>query len=178
MGNGGYTIKYPPLHDIATTQNKIVRKLHNYIIRLDPEPHRRSFIKPFHRKNTAEFCSTCHKVHLDQPVNNFRWFRGFNTYDQWQTSGVSHQGALSFYYPNQPKKCIDCHMPLVPSKDAASKRGKIRSHRFVGANTALPHVNKHPDQLEAVTNFLQDDKVTIDIFALVNGNKIIAPIKQ
>ena len=178
MGNGGYTIKYPPLHDIATNQNKIVRKLHNYIIRLDPEPHRKSFIKPFHRKNTAEFCSTCHKVHLDQPVNNFRWFRGFNTYDQWQTSGVSHQGALSFYYPDQPKKCVDCHMPLVPSKDAASKQGKIRSHRFVGANTALPYVNKHPDQLEAVTNFLQDNKVTIDIFALVNENKIIAPIKQ
>lgn len=177
MGNGGYTIKYPPLHDIATSENKIVRKLHNYIIRLDPEPHRRSFIKPFHRENTAEFCSTCHKVHLDHPVNNFRWFRGFNTYDQWQTSGVSHQGALSFYYPDEPKKCVDCHMPLVPSKDAASKKGKIKSHRFVGANTALPHVNKHPDQLKAVTNFLQDNKVTIDIFALVDGHKITAPIK-
>ena len=178
MGNGGYTIKYPPLHDIAASQNKVVRKLHNYIIKLDPEPHRRSFIKPFHRENTAEFCSTCHKVHLDKPVNNFRWFRGFNTYDQWQTSGVSHQGALSFYYPDQPKKCVDCHMPLVPSKDAGNKRGKIKSHRFIGANTALPYVNKHPDQLEAVTNFLQDDKVTIDIFALVNENKITAPIGQ
>ena len=106
MGNSGYVIKYPPLHDIAASDNPIIRNLHNYLIRLDPEPHKKSFLKPFHRQNTAEFCSTCHKAHLDEPVNNFRWFRGFNDYDQWQKSGVSHQGALSFYYPrNSQKMC-------------------------------------------------------------------------
>ena len=65
MGNSGYVIKYPPLHDIASSNNRFIRSLHNYLIRLDPEPHRKSFLKPFHRDNTAEFCSTCHKVHLD-----------------------------------------------------------------------------------------------------------------
>ena len=34
--------------------------------------------------DTAEFCSTCHKVHLDGPVNDYRWLRGFNDYDNWQ----------------------------------------------------------------------------------------------
>ena len=38
-------------------------------------------------------------MHLDVPVNNYRWFRGFNDYDNWQASGVSGQGARSFYYP-------------------------------------------------------------------------------
>ena len=64
-----------------------------------PQPHRDTFIKPFHREQTAEFCSSCHKVHLDVPVNGYRWFRGFNDYDNWQASGVSGQGARSFYYP-------------------------------------------------------------------------------
>ncbi|MDH3217808.1 MAG: multiheme c-type cytochrome, partial [Candidatus Krumholzibacteria bacterium] len=149
MGNNGYVIKYPPLHEIAASDNPIIRKLHNYLIRLDPEPHRKSFLKPFHRQNTAEFCSTCHKAHLDQPVNNFRWFRGFNDYDQWQTSGVSHQGALSFYYPEEPKKCTDCHMPRVPSQDAGNIDGSVHNHRFAAANTALPYVNKHDEQLKA-----------------------------
>ena len=100
------------------------------------------------------------------PVNNFRWFRGFDDYDQWQTSGVSHQGALSFYYPEEPKKCVDCHMPLVPSKDAANIDGKVHSHRFPAANTALPFVNKHDEQLKATVDFLQNNQVSVDIFAL------------
>ena len=165
MGNSGYVIKYPPLHDIAASENPIIRNLHNYLIRLDPEPHKKSFLKPFHRENTAEFCSTCHKVHLDEPVNNFRWIRGFNDYDQWQKSGVSHQGALSFYYPETAKKCVDCHMPLVDSTDAGNIDGKVHNHRFPAANTALPFVNQHPDQLKVVTEFLQDDAVTLDLFA-------------
>ena len=164
MGNSGYVIKYPPLHNIAASENPIIRNLHNYLIRLDPEPHKKSFLKPFHRENTAEFCSTCHKAHLDEPVNNFRWVRGFNDYDQWQKSGVSHQGALSFYYPEKAKKCVDCHMPLVASTDAGNINGKIHNHRFPAANTALPFVNQHPDQLKAVTEFLQDEVVTLDLF--------------
>ncbi len=170
MGNSGYTIKYPPLHDIASSNNRFIRSLHNYLIRLDPEPHRKSFLKPFHRNNTAEFCSTCHKVHLDFPVNNYKWVRGFDDYDQWQKSGVSHQGALAFYYPEKAKKCTDCHMPLVDSKDAGNINGKVHSHRFPAANTALPYVNQHEEQLQAVIDFLQNDVITLDLFA--NGSPI------
>ena len=170
MGNSGYVIKYPPLHDIASSNNRFIRSLHNYLIRLDPEPHRKSFLKPFHRDNTAEFCSTCHKVHLDFPVNNYKWVRGFNDYDQWQKSGVSHQGALAFYYPEKAKKCTDCHMPLVDSKDAGNINGKVHSHRFPAANTALPYVNQHEEQLQAVIDFLQNDVITLDLFA--NGSPI------
>ncbi len=170
MGNSGYVIKYPPLHDLASSDNSIIRGLHNYLIRLDPEPHRKSFLKPFHRDNTAEFCSTCHKVHLDFPVNNFKWVRGFNDYDQWQKSGVSHQGALSFYYPDKAKKCVDCHMPLVDSKDAGNIKGKVHSHRFPAANTALPYVNKHDEQLQTVIDFLKNDVITLDLFA--NGKPV------
>ena len=74
-------------------------------------------MKPFMRQDSPEFCSACHKVHLDQPVNNYRWLRGFDEYDNWQASGVSGQGARSFYYPAESATCGECHMPLVPSHD-------------------------------------------------------------
>ena len=104
-------------------------------------------MKPFMRQDSAEFCSSCHKVHLDVPVNNYRWFRGFNDYDNWQASGVSGQGARSFYYPAQkPSTCVDCHMPLVPSKDPG-QHATARCTRTASpaANTAVPFVNQDRD---------------------------------
>jgi tetratricopeptide (TPR) repeat protein len=108
-------------------------------------------------------------------VNDYRWFRGFNDYDNWQASGVSGQGARSFYYPAKSQKCADCHMPLVASHDPAAKNGKIKSHRFAAANTALPFVNKDAEQLEAVQNFLRDGQISVDIFGIVRAD---APASQ
>ena len=170
MGQGDFEIEYPPMHDLAASNNKVLQFLHDRLTFIDPEPHRRTFLKPFHREQTAEFCSSCHKVHLDVPVNAYRWFRGFNDYDNWQASGVSGQGARSFYYPAKPQKCADCHMPLVPSSDPAAKNGKVKSHRFAAANTALPFVNKDAAQLKAVQDFLRDGQVSIDIFGIVRAD--------
>jgi tetratricopeptide (TPR) repeat protein len=170
MGQGDYEITVPALHDLATSDNPWLNKLHDTIVRLDPEPHRRTFLKPFFRgEDSAAYCSTCHKVHLDEPVNSYRWIRGFNEYDNWQASGVSGEGARSFYYPPEPQNCIDCHMPRVSSADAASKRGLIRSHRFAAANTALPVANQDEAQMQAVIDFLTNRQVTVDIFAMTEG---------
>jgi tetratricopeptide (TPR) repeat protein len=134
---------------------------------LDPEPHRRTFMKPFMRLDSAEFCATCHKVHLDVPVNDYRWFRGFNDYDNWQASGVSGQGARSFYYPDKPSTCVDCHMPRVASTDAGRHAdGTVHSHRFPAANTALPFVNHDAEQMKVTTDFLTSGFVSVDIFAV------------
>jgi tetratricopeptide (TPR) repeat protein len=105
-------------------------------------------------------------VHLDVPVNAYRWLRGFNEYDNWQASGVSGQGARSFYYPPKPQQCHDCHMPLVAADDPAARDGHVHSHRFPGANTALPYVNGDAEQLRVTQEFLQAGQVTLDIFAL------------
>lgn len=166
MGNGGFTMEYPPLHDLANSQNKYMRKLHDFITYLNPEPHRRSFMKPFMRKDASEFCSTCHKVHLDVPVNQYRWIRGFNDYDNWQASGVSGQGARSFYYPAKTATCVDCHMPPVDSKDVGNKDGKVHQHRFLGANTAVPFVNGDHGQLKIAQTFLENGFITVDIFSV------------
>jgi tetratricopeptide (TPR) repeat protein len=164
MGNGGFTIEYPKLHDLAASKNPYLKWVHDFLTKVEPEPHRRIFLKPF-MKDNAEFCSTCHKVHLDQPVNNYRWLRGFNDYDNWQASGVSGQGARSFYYPDKPSTCAGCHMPLVPSKDPGNRNGMVHNHRFAAANTAVPHVNGDARQLAATQGFLQSGFISVDLFA-------------
>jgi tetratricopeptide (TPR) repeat protein len=169
MGQGDFTIEYPPLHDLAASEHKVMSWAHDYLINLDPEPHKKTFMKSFHTLQTPEFCSSCHKVHLDVPVNAYRWFRGFNDYDNWQASGVSGEGARSFYYPAKPQKCADCHMPLVASNDPAAKNGKVKSHRFPGANTALPYVNGDAEQLKVVQDFLRDGQISVDVFGLVRA---------
>jgi len=166
MGQGDFYLEYPKLHELAANQNPVARALHDFLIRLNPEPHRRVFLKPFMKTQTAEFCSTCHKVHLDVPVNHYRWVRGFNEYDNWQASGVSGQGARSFYYPPKPQQCADCHMPTESSHDAGNVNGVVHSHRFPGANTALPVANEDAEQLKLTESFLKSGALTVDIFAL------------
>ena len=166
MGQGDFVIEYPPLHDLAASDNPVLRAAHDLLLSLAPTPHRDTFLKPFHRDQSAEFCSTCHKVHLDTPVNDYRWIRGFNEYDNWQASGISGQGARSFYYPDTPQTCGSCHMPLVRSDDPAAENGYVRSHRFPGANTALPFVNGDAAQLQAVQDFLRADQISVDVFGI------------
>ncbi|HEY0704917.1 MAG TPA: tetratricopeptide repeat protein [Candidatus Acidoferrales bacterium] len=185
MGQADFLLEYPALHKMAASKNPVIVRLHDFLTELNPEPHRRVFLKPFMRTQTAEFCSTCHKVHLDVPVNHYRWVRGFDDYDNWQASGVSFQGARSFYYPAKGQNCADCHMPLAPSTDAGSfapkptgirewfaslgsamTNGSVHSHSFSAANTALPFVNNDAGHLAETEKFLTDHEVSVDIFAI------------
>src|ERR1039458_2373878 len=170
MGNADFTVEYPPLHELASSKNTVIRALDYFLTYLNPKPHKATFMKPFMRKDTPEFCATCHKVHLDVPVNKYRWFRGFNDYDGWQASGVSGQGARSFYYPKQSQNCADCHMPMVVSNDPGNIGGRVHSHRFPGANTAVPYANQDQRQLEATEKFLTSGFISVDIFAVSPAN--------
>jgi tetratricopeptide (TPR) repeat protein len=167
MGNGGFTIEYPPLHELMTSKNPVVRRFDRFMTYLNPEPHRRSFMKPFMKENSAEYCASCHKVHLDAPVNEYRWFRGFNDYDNWQASGISGQGARSFYYPPKSQTCVDCHMAPVKSADPGRHAdGTVHSHSFAAANTAVPFVNGDTKQLKEVEDFLKSGFISVDIFSV------------
>jgi len=170
MGNGDFTVQYPPLHDLASSRNPYIHAMDYFLTFLNPGPHKSSFLKPF-MKNSAEFCATCHKVHLDVPVNQYRWFRGFNDYDNWQASGISGQGARSFYYPPKSQVCSDCHMPMVPSQDPGNRDGMVHSHRFPAANTAVPFANHDDEQMKATEKFLKSGFITVDIFA-------VSPVKD
>lgn len=166
MGNGDFTITYPPLDAIANSSNPFVKDMEHFVTYAAPEPHRMTFMKRFMKNDTADFCSACHKVHLDVPVNGYRWLRGFNDYDNWQANGVSGQGARSFYYPDKAVDCASCHMPLTPSHDPGNVNGMIHSHRFLAANTAVAFANHDQVQEELTKEFLQSGFITVDIFAL------------
>lgn len=172
MGNGSYVMEYPQLDRLVASKNPLMRYIANFSILLNPKPHRKVFLKPFHReeKYVAEFCSSCHKVHLDVPVDHYRWLRGFNDYDNWQGSGVSGNSARSFYYPPKPMVCIDCHMPLVKSGDFGNIDGYVHSHRFVAANTAVPTSHGDTSQVADVEKFLKG-AVTVDIFGITDEPK-------
>jgi len=64
MGQGDFVLEYPKLHELAASDNPVVRTLHDFLVRVNPEPHRRTFLKPFMRAQTAEFCAA---VFCDQP---------------------------------------------------------------------------------------------------------------
>lgn len=165
LGNSNFTVQDPPLHQVIESTNPLLRMAHDAALYLNPTPHDKVFLKPFHTDQVGEFCSVCHKVHMDKAVNDYRWSRGFDEYDNWQASGTDWQGARSFYYPPNPMTCADCHMPKVRSNDPAAVNGFIRSHRFAAANTAVPFVNHDWKQLAAEEKFLKGS-VTTDIFAI------------
>src|ERR1019366_4599426 len=166
MGNADFTVEYPPLHELASSKNTYIRAIDYFLTYLNPKPHKATFMKPFMREQSAEYCAACHKVHLDVPVNSCRWVRGFNDYDNWQASGGSGQGPRSFYYPAKTSACSDCHMPLVASRDPGNRDGKVHSHRFPAANMAVPTANRDEAQLRSTEQFLKSGFITVDIFAV------------
>jgi len=170
-GNGAYNIPdtQPEPYLFSESKGWAGRLLHDTIVKSRPDVHKQQLLKPFFR--TGEFCSACHKVSLDVPVNGYRWFRGQNEYDNWYDSGVNHAAARTFYLPPNKKVCQDCHMPFEPAPkgDVSARGGMVRSHRFVAVNTALPHLRGDREMIRRTEEFLQEGKLRIDVFALRAG---------
>src|SRR5258708_23753133 len=75
--------------------------------------------------------------------------------------------------------CADCHMPQVPSRDDGNVNGLVHSHRFPGANTAVPIANQDQAQYEFAKKFLQDKQLSVDIFAVSPAEKETnAPVRS
>jgi len=115
------------------------------------------------RQDSAEFCSTCHKVHLDIRLT-ITAGSAASRLRQLAASGVSGQGARSFYYP--PRASVH-GLPYAAGRVARSGNhgGKVHSHRFPGANTALAYVNQDQAQMDATVQFLKSGFLTVSIFA-------------
>lgn len=191
-GNADFTIEEPIHYPFAYSKNRILQFINNQLVKAKPEFHKKTFLKPFHK--TAEFCSTCHKVHLPYAVNHYKEFlRGQNHYDPYLLSGVSGHGARSFYYPEKAKtNCAQCHMPLAESKDFGARdfdqSGKlsIHNHFFPAANTGITWLRHdqrlpyYPDPAESHQAFLRD-VLRVDIFGVKEGGvidgKLRAPLR-
>jgi tetratricopeptide (TPR) repeat protein len=143
-----------------------------------PKLHSKAVMKDFYR--TPEFCAACHKAALPKMLNDYKWQRAFSVYDEWQQSSWSQESPLPFYKKDSVSTCQTCHMAASDSlRDYGAKSGKIKSHRFLGANTAIPTYYGYQDQLDKVKDFLKD-VVAVDLFALEaqSGNQaqMIAPL--
>ncbi len=150
-----------------------------------PDLHKRAVMRDFYR--TPEFCATCHKAAVPQLLNGYKWLRAFTVYDEWQMSSWSRQSPLPFYKKDEVSTCQTCHMMKEPSADDyGSKDGKLASHRFLGANTAVAIVYNYPEQLDRLTKYLQDGLFGIDFFAITResaggasaGEQTFAPLEK
>ena len=186
QGNADFTIEEPLHYPFAYSDNAVLRWINQQLVKAKPSFHKKTFLKPLHK--TAEFCSTCHKVHLPYALNHYKEFlRGQNHYDNYLLSGVSGHGIRSFYYPQEAEaNCNRCHMPLRPSDDFGAQlfedaeQLSVHDHLFPSANTGLAWLRDEPDVIEAHQEFLQEI-VRVDLFGLREGGeidgKLIAPLR-
>lgn len=168
VGNGNYVLTddAPDPYLFAAAKVGPGRALHDMLVRSKPTVHKRQMLKPFYRQ--PEFCMTCHKVSLDKPINDYRWLRGQNEYDNWHDSGVARNAARTFYLPPARRVCQDCHMPYEPAVegDVSARNGVVRSHRFLAVNTALPTLRGDADTIARTEAFLRAEKLRVDVFAV------------
>ncbi|MFM9066857.1 MAG: tetratricopeptide repeat protein, partial [Planctomycetota bacterium] len=181
VGNADYTMEEPIHYPFATSDSPLLQWVNQQLVKAKPSFHKKTFMKDFYR--SAEFCSSCHKVHLPKELNHYKEFlRGQNHYDPYLLSGASGHGARSFYYPETAKtRCAECHMPLKESHDfgagtdsnlfAGAKSASIHDHLFHGANTALPYLREETDTIAAHQKFLTGI-TRVDIFGVKEKGSI------
>lgn len=185
-GNSDYTIEEPVHYPFAFSENKTLHWVNSQLIKAKPALHKKTFLKPLHQ--SAEFCGTCHKVHLPEELNNYKWLRGQNHYDAYLLSGVSGHGVSSFYYPEKAQvNCNGCHMPLEESEQFAARdfdgsgARKIHDHQFPSANTAIPHLLDLPAWVNEAHRAFNEGVMRVDLFSLREGGttegRLIAPLR-
>ena len=154
-GNASYTVTQPREYLWQWQTNGLAKLARDFLIRSYPAEHgklaKRSFKKP-------EYCAACHKQFIDQEVNRVGWVQLQNQYDNWANSHWNKKGD-----PRKTVECRECHMQLVDSRDPAAGDaldynrtpgdGKHRSHRFIAANTIIPHAQR--DELPGWEKHLQ-----------------------
>ena len=176
-GNSDFTIEEPVHYPFTFSENPLLKWVNRQLVKAKPEFHKRTFLKPLHK--TTEYCGACHKVHLPEELNKYKWLRGQNHYDSFQLSGVSGQGVSSFYYPEVAEKnCNDCHMPLMESDDfgAQYREGAegltVHDHLFPSANTAVPHLLGMPESVVARHAEFNEGVMRLDVFGIKQGGTI------
>jgi tetratricopeptide (TPR) repeat protein len=185
-GNADFTLEEPLHYPFAFSDNPVLKWINRQLVKSKPAFHKKTFLKDLHRN--AEFCSTCHKVHLPEELNHYKWVRGQNHYDTYFLSGVSGYFSQSYYYPpTATHKCSACHMPLMPSADFGARRFddsselKVHDHQFPAANTAIPSLLGYPGWVNQAHLKFLDGVVRLDLFALKEGGgidgKLIAPLR-
>ncbi len=129
--------------------------------------------------HTSDFCAACHKAALPRMLNDYKWQRAIFLSDEWQQSSFAKESPLPFYVKDQVSTCQTCHMPsqAIEKPDYGAAVGELKSHRWLGANTAISKYYGYDEQMEKTIAFLRTNVFNVDIFGIErNGEKIAAPL--
>jgi tetratricopeptide (TPR) repeat protein len=175
-GTGSYVMGRPAVMVDAAGQPVAGLPSYDEIL-AHPERHRQAVMRPFYR--SSEFCAVCHKAAIPKSLNGYRWLRMFAVYDEWQNSSWSKESPLPFYKKDSVSTCQTCHMPSEPAAhDYTPTPGKAASHRWLGANTAIPAVYGYQEQLDRTVQFLKT-ALKVDLFGIERARpkaELIAPL--
>jgi hypothetical protein len=146
-GNASFVVARPARYLFEGSEGRGGRFARDFLIRAYPWQHATDLSKRLFK--TPEYCAACHKQFIDQEVNKVGWVQLQNQYDNWRKSHWNHPGDAT-----RTIECRECHMPLQASRDPArgdaldynrsADDGRHRSHRFLGANQAIPVMLKLP----------------------------------
>lgn len=160
-GSGSYLLTPPKRYIFENREGWFYENINNLLIKTAPDTHKEEYTKGFY--NTPEYCATCHKQYIEDP-NEWGWVKLQDQYGEWLSSHYSGRNEKGFN-KDRVTLCRDCHMPLVESNDpAAGSDGKVRSHRFIAANTAIPWLDGDKEQFELTKEWLKGRKLFITIF--------------
>jgi tetratricopeptide (TPR) repeat protein len=181
-GIGGYVMAEPALL-VKEDGTRLLDGITDQQILDDIPSHRRAMMRPLLKQ--PEFCGSCHKSQVPRELNDYKFLRAFMVADELQQSSFSKESPHPFYVRDK-ETCNSCHMKREPAPlfDVSAKKGTLASHRWAAANTAIPTFYKWPEQLEAVTKFLENDGVGVDIFAIRRqsgagaSEELIAPLNR
>ncbi len=165
QGTGSYVMGTPAVL-VDETGAPITRPVSDAEVLAHLDRHSQAVMKDFYR--TSEFCASCHKAALPRALNDYKWLRAFSVYDEWQNSSFAKQSPLPFYTKDTVSNCQTCHMgrEALEGKDPGAKGGKLASHRWLGANTLIPAVYNYPEQSAKILQYLQNNVLNVDVFAL------------
>ncbi|HEX9629864.1 MAG TPA: tetratricopeptide repeat protein, partial [Pyrinomonadaceae bacterium] len=181
-GIGGYVMGEPALL-VKEDGTRLLAGVTDQQILDDIPSHRRAMMRPLLK--TADFCGACHKSQVPHELNDYKFIRAFAVADEYQMSSFSKESPHP-YYVRDKETCNSCHMKREPAPlfDVSAKLGKLASHRWPAANTAIPVFYKWSEQLDAVKKFLENDALGIDIFSVrlkspgTSAEQFLAPLNR
>jgi Flp pilus assembly protein TadD len=112
------------------------------------------------------------------------WVGGFpieRTYSEWSSSRYADRPGNKAFDPAFKRDCQTCHMPRVASLNDYTRDHQVASHRWPGANTAIPFFYGYDEQMKVTDAYLKD-ALALDIFAISKiesgKERLIAPLDR
>ena len=109
MGNGSAWYGPPAAYPFAYCERGPGRWLHDFLLRVRPEPHRATLRGPNPQNGGAPMCLPCHRLGVNVPQNRYRYLHYDDTWMDWQNSPFSGWTVHTFEAGQSRHSCTDCH---------------------------------------------------------------------